>query len=335
MSRLISSPSRIAAIGPPLAASGATWPTIKPRVAPEKRPSVSSATSSPSPSPTIAAVTCSISRIPGPPTGPSLRITTMSPGRIACSLTARKQSSSDSKTRAGPTCFLRSVPASLTTAPSGARLPRRIAKPPSLLSGSESDRTTSWPSAATAAVEVGGDEAATWLEVRQQRGASRDPLEVVHVQLDPRLMGKGDQVQDDVGRTARCTGAGDRVLQRVPGDHLARLQILSEDADHQLADLLGNRSLVVVFGGHHCRATGADPQRLEGAGHGVGRELPAAGPGAGAGHALELVQFLVGHVTGGVRADRLEDVEDRHVTSVPAPGRDRAAVEQDRRYVEP
>ena len=61
------SPSRTAAIGPPRAASGATWPTMKPRVAPEKRPSVISATDSPSPAPTIAAVTASISRIPGPP----------------------------------------------------------------------------------------------------------------------------------------------------------------------------------------------------------------------------------------------------------------------------
>ena len=49
------SPSRTAAIGPPCTASGAMWPAMKPRVAPEKRPSVSSATLSPSPSPTIAA----------------------------------------------------------------------------------------------------------------------------------------------------------------------------------------------------------------------------------------------------------------------------------------
>ena len=49
------SPSRTAAIGPPRAASGATWPTINPRVAPEKRPSVISVTESPSPAPTIAA----------------------------------------------------------------------------------------------------------------------------------------------------------------------------------------------------------------------------------------------------------------------------------------
>ena len=51
------SPSRTAAIGPPRDASGATWPTMKPRVAPENRPSVTSATDSPSPAPTIAPVT--------------------------------------------------------------------------------------------------------------------------------------------------------------------------------------------------------------------------------------------------------------------------------------
>ena len=44
-------------MGPPAAASGATWPTISPRVAPLKRPSVISATCSPRPWPTSAAVT--------------------------------------------------------------------------------------------------------------------------------------------------------------------------------------------------------------------------------------------------------------------------------------
>ena len=68
---VITSPSRSAASGPPRAASGATWPTISPRVAPEKRPSVTSATDSPSPTPTTDDVTLSISRIPGPPAGPS------------------------------------------------------------------------------------------------------------------------------------------------------------------------------------------------------------------------------------------------------------------------
>ena len=51
MSNVTMSPSRTAAIGPPAAASGATWPAIRPRVAPEKRPSVTSATESPRPAP--------------------------------------------------------------------------------------------------------------------------------------------------------------------------------------------------------------------------------------------------------------------------------------------
>ena len=108
MSNSIVSPSRTAAIGPPCGASGATCPAIRPRVAPEKRPSVSSATLSPRPSPTSAAVTSSISRMPGPPLGPSLRITTTSPGSIRPAVTASIASSSHSNTRAGPRWVVRS-----------------------------------------------------------------------------------------------------------------------------------------------------------------------------------------------------------------------------------
>src|SRR5215472_13755857 len=49
------------------------------RVAPEKRPSVIRHTDSPRPCPTSAPVTCSISRMPGPPFGPSYLMTTVSP----------------------------------------------------------------------------------------------------------------------------------------------------------------------------------------------------------------------------------------------------------------
>ena len=142
-------------------------------------------------------------------------------------------------------------------------------------------------------------------------------------------------MQDAVGRAARGADAGDRVFQRLAGDDLARPDVLGEDVDHQLADFLGDRLLVVVFGRDHRRAAGADPQRLEGAGHRVGGELAAAGAGAGAGDALQLVQFLVGHVAGVVGADRLEDVEDGDVAAVPVAGGDRAAVEQHRGHVEP
>ena len=65
------SPSLTNAMGPPSTASGETWPTHKPVEPPEKRPSVSSNVDLPRPAPLIAPVIISISRIPGPPFGPS------------------------------------------------------------------------------------------------------------------------------------------------------------------------------------------------------------------------------------------------------------------------
>ena len=143
---VIVSPSRTAAIGPPRAASGATWPAMKPCVAPEKRPSVSSATSSPRPAPMIAAVTRehlahARARRPGPRCGSRRR----RPASMPPCVTAAIAASSPSNTRAGPVWWRRSWPASFTTQPSGARLPRRIARPPVGLSGSSSGRTTCWP----------------------------------------------------------------------------------------------------------------------------------------------------------------------------------------------
>src|SRR5919199_1526983 len=158
-SKVILSPSFSVAIGPRWAASGATWPAIRPWVAPEKRPSVRRATDSPKPSPTRAAVTPSISRIPGPPLGPSYLITTTSPSSIRPLVTASIASSSESKTRAGPSWNSRVCPETLITQPSGARLPLRITSPPVSLRGLSTGTTTSWPgvscaSSASSAMEV-------------------------------------------------------------------------------------------------------------------------------------------------------------------------------------
>ena len=186
-------------------------------------------------------------RRPGPRCGSRRRRR----ARSRSALTAAKQSSSDSKTRAGPVWPVRSVPASLTTAPSGARLPRRIARPPCRLERVvERAARPPGPAASLAAsasspivrpltvissrcsrpasssrlseqrhaaglVEVGGDEAAAGLEVGEQRRALGDPLEVVDVELDAGLVGDGEQVQDAVGRAARRADHRDRVLDRV------------------------------------------------------------------------------------------------------------------------
>ncbi len=67
------------AIGPPSWASGATWPMTKPCDAPENLPSVIKAHWPPSPAPMRAPVGVNISGMPGPPFGPSYRITTTVP----------------------------------------------------------------------------------------------------------------------------------------------------------------------------------------------------------------------------------------------------------------
>src|SRR6266508_1371949 len=124
------SPSRRSAIGPPTSASGETWPTENPFVAPENRPSVISATSLPRPAPATAAVTASISGMPGDPFGPSYLMAMTSPALILPDVTASNASCSESNGRATPVNMRLAAPAIFITLPSGASDPYRIAVPP-------------------------------------------------------------------------------------------------------------------------------------------------------------------------------------------------------------
>ena len=101
------------------------WPIRMPWLTPEKRPSVISATSSPSPRPCSWMVSITISGMPGPPTGPTLRTTMTVPGTISPARIAFIVSASDSKTRAVPrnSPFSRVLPDSFSRQLSGARLP--------------------------------------------------------------------------------------------------------------------------------------------------------------------------------------------------------------------
>ena len=168
--------------------------------------------------------------MPGPPAGPSPRITTTSPAWISCASTAAIASSSPSNTRAGPMCLRRSWPASLTTQPSGATLPRRIAKPPVGFSGSSSGRTTGCPAVSCASlgvladrpagdrrrvgvqqpgleqaleherhaaglVQLGRDVLPAGLQVAQQRRALGDRVELVDLQRHAHFARDGQQMQ--------------------------------------------------------------------------------------------------------------------------------------------
>mmetsp|Transcript_62763 Transcript_62763/g.147178 ORF Transcript_62763/g.147178 Transcript_62763/m.147178 type:complete len:265 (+) Transcript_62763:352-1146(+) len=99
---------------------------MKPWDPPEKRPSVIRATCFPRPAPMIALVGVSISRIPGPPFGPSYRITMKSPLEILPCSSPFSIASSLSKTLALPVKDVPSLPVILATAPSVQRFPRKI-----------------------------------------------------------------------------------------------------------------------------------------------------------------------------------------------------------------
>ena len=186
---------------------------------------------------------------------------------------------------------------------------------------------------AAGAVEVGRHVAAAGLEVAEQWGLPGDAVEVLDVELDARLVGDREQVQDEVGGAARHRPCGDRVLERLAGDDVGRRAALLEHLEHEPAAVLRDLALPAVLGGHHRASHRRDPKHLERHRHRVGGELAAAGAGAGARVVLEVEQVVVAEVTGGMGADALEDVLDRHVLAAPAPGRDRAAVEHQARHV--
>ncbi len=83
----------------------------------------------------IAEVGVSISRMPGPPRGPSYRITSTSPAVTVPSMMRSVASSSEWNTRAVPLKKVPSLPVILATAPVGARLPYRMRRWLSFLIG--------------------------------------------------------------------------------------------------------------------------------------------------------------------------------------------------------
>ena len=71
-------------------------------------------------------------------------MTTTSPAAMVCPVTAAMAASSESNTRAGPECSRRVVALTLTTAPSGARPPRKMPSPASVAIGLAAEPITVW-----------------------------------------------------------------------------------------------------------------------------------------------------------------------------------------------
>ena len=148
MSRRISSPSRTSASGPPTAASGETCSTtVRPAVPLIRASETRTMSRTPAASSFFGIGSEPASGIPGPPTGPafwSTRTLAGVTGSAGSSIRAARSARSRN-TQAGPRWRRRAGVAAdtLSTAPSGARLPRRMARPPSALNGRSRVVTTS------------------------------------------------------------------------------------------------------------------------------------------------------------------------------------------------
>jgi len=93
-------------------------------------------------------------------------------------------------------------------------------------------------------VQLGGSIAATRPQVGDERRARRDGVEVVDVQIDPELVGDGQQVQHAVGGAAGGGDRGDAVLEGravddVRGPHITPHQIHDQLAAAPRGSVLG------------------------------------------------------------------------------------------------
>ena len=183
--------------------------------------------------------------------------------------------------------------------------------------------------------EVVGDETSAWLEVGEQRRFFADSVEILDLQIHARFLGDGQQMQHAVGRSARGEHGCDGVLEGLPGHNVPGTDIPAHQVHYLAAAFAGHFRFVRMGSGHARAADGRDTQHFEGDGHGVCRELTAAGAGAGTGMIFHVLQFQVGHPAGGMGAHRLENVLDGDVVLLEAARHDRTAVEHQGRYVHP
>ena len=182
---------------------------------------------------------------------------------------------------------------------------------------------------------VGGDVLASRLQAGHDRRAGGDLVELVDRERDAQLPGDRQQMQDAVRRPARGGHGRGRVLDRVAGDDLRRSHVVAQELHGQAAALLGGVALAAVERRDAVQTGRADAEKVERRGHRVGRELAAAG--AGAGQAVDSTSCSSARVdlARGVGPDRLEHVLDRDVAAAERARRDGAVVEHEAGDVEP
>ncbi len=159
-------------------------------------------------------------------------------------------------------------------------------------------------------VEVVHVVVAVRLHVGDVRDARADPVEVVELELDARLVGDREQVQHRVGGAAERHHHGDRVLERLLGHDLARAQVELEQVHHRKPRLVREVVAAPVDRGRRRAPRQRHADGLAHRRHRVGGEHPRAGTLGRAGAPFDLAQLVLGDRAGRAGADRLEHAHD-------------------------
>ena len=157
-----------------------------------------------------------------------------------------------------------------------------------------------------------------------------DPVEVVELELDPGLVGDGQQVEHGVGRAAERHDDGDGVLEGLLGHDLAGPDPGLEQLDHGPTGLVGE-VVAPAVDGRRAELPGSDmPIASATDAIVLAVNMPAHDPSVG--QALCSIRLSSSSLerADGVGADGLEDADDVERPVAEAAGQDRAAVEEDR-----
>ena len=142
-------------------------------------------------------------------------------------------------------------------------------------------------------------------------------------------------MQRGIGRAAGRRDDGCRVLQCLAGDDVARADIPGDKIRNHLAGQKAEFVANLVRRRRAGRIGQSQADRFGDCRHGVGGKLRAARTGRRAGVLLQRFQIGVIHRADRVFADRLIDVLDGDGLAFERAGQDRAAVNIDRRHIEP
>jgi len=172
------------------------------------------------------------------------------------------------------------------------------------------------------------------LQVADQRRALEYRGHVVESEADAGFVRERGDVQRGVGRAAggRDNGAG--ILQAPARHQVARQRAAApQDLHDQRAGLPGDGRARGVDRRQHGRARRRETENLGHHPHGVGGELPGAGPDGRHARALERIELGPRHLPGHDRTGRLIGGQHRDRLAAPAAGKGAATEDEDRRQV--